>query len=150
MPTYAVQFYTAEGRYLRRTIDADTVEAAKAALRREGHHPVSARPAKRNSRLLKVRLTTRQQVELFEQLELHLGSGVEAASALDEIRQSASHKSVRTVADVMYRSLATAKLPISDCFAMFPRSFPPSIISEIKAGEVGGRPALAKTCATLR
>jgi type IV pilus assembly protein PilC len=143
MPIYAVSYYTSEGTYKKREIEADTEAAAKGVLRKEGLFPTGAKVLKKSSRISSIKLNVREQIELFEQLELYLGAGVLTADALDEIRNAAAAAKVRLVADAMYKSLATAKRPLSECFEQFPASFPASVVAVIRVGETNGADDLA-------
>jgi type IV pilus assembly protein PilC len=150
MPAYSVSFYTAEGRYHRRTVDADSSEAASMAVRRDGLHPVSVKETARDSRASKIRLTVREQIHFFELLELHLAAEVRTVDALEDIRNTVDSRNTRKVVEVMYRGLSAAKLPISECFALFPRSFPEAVVSVLRAGEGAGVKELAKAFTHIR
>ncbi|MBK9991129.1 MAG: type II secretion system F family protein [Verrucomicrobia bacterium] len=151
MASYTLNFYTAEGNYKKRVIDADSPQAAESILRAEGLHPTSVKETARlDRRRYKIKLTPRELIDIYQHLELHFSSGILAVEALGALKDASASKHTRTVLHEIHQSVYHAKLGLSAAFAQFPRSFPPSTVAMIQAGEGGGSTALAKIFADIR
>lgn len=151
MATFSVSFYTAEGNFRSRRIDADTAEAAEQALRIEGLHPTSIKESVRVShRRFGIKLSARELIDIYQHLELHFSSGILAVEALGVLKDASPSKNTRMVLQEIYQCVYHAKLGLSAAFAQFPLSFPPATIAMIQAGEGGGSIALAKIFSDIR
>jgi type II secretory pathway component PulF len=85
----------------------------------------------------------------FQQMEMLLSSGVMIADALAHLAARFPDKRVRRVVCAMQAEVAESRQSLSQAFAAFPRSFSPTVIAVIEAGEQSGSAQLAQRFAEL-
>jgi len=106
--------------------------------------------AGRLRRLLpKAELSYTHRVLFFQQMEMLLSSGVLIADALAHLAVRFPDMRVRRVLGAVHAEVAESRCSLSQAFAAFPRSFSPTVIAVIEAGEQSGSAQLAQRFAEL-
>lgn len=136
MPFYAVQAYTAEDRAVRHHIQATSPEAAHLAARALGLFPtqvVEKRALFHQPRRLK--LSRRELIELFVHLEMQLSSGITVVDAVGALKDALPSPKLQYLLREVYEQLTSSRADLTNALRMFPRSFPPDVLTVIHAGE---------------
>jgi len=107
----------------------------------------SARAAARF--LARARIAPRHQVQFFRQMEMLLNSGILIVEALGRLRDRYPDRRTRRVLAVVHAQVAASRTSLSRALALFPRSFPPGIVTVVAAGEESGTARLAERFADL-
>jgi len=153
MPIFAYQAYTGDGRRTAGREQAASAEALKARLKKSGlflraNTLREARTWLRNPR--RIKLPTRELIAIFEQLELQLSGAVLTDEALETMVEASGNAQTRFVLREIHEAISAGKMPLAAAFAQFPRSFPPEIVTVIRAGDASGQANLAKRFGDLR
>jgi type IV pilus assembly protein PilC len=140
MPTFVADCVSARGADVRRTREAPSAAAARAALRADGFFPVVIREA--GNRYRRSKIARRHLIGLFHELGILLESQT-LLQALDALRAHYPHRALRSMIREIHDSLATSRASAPDAFGSFPRTFTPEIVSLIAAGEAAGPAGLS-------
>jgi type II secretory pathway component PulF len=97
-----------------------------------------------------IRLRTREIIRVFQQLELQLGAGVLSDEAIGSMMETEPSRRTRLVLREIHAGITTGRMSISEAFGLFPRSFPPALLTVIRAGERAGASELGKRFGDLR
>jgi type II secretory pathway component PulF len=110
----------------------------------------SALPARRRASsrppgrwLYRTRISPRHQIQFFRQMEMLLASGIAIVEALERLKERYPDRRTRRVLAEVHSHVAQSRCSLSRGLALFPRSFPPGIVSVVAAGEEGGTARLA-------
>lgn len=152
MPIYHYTAVDDSGQTLRGQMEASSESALETILRKQGQWLADAKervtaagsaPKARGNRPVPRRVL----IEFFLQTSLQLRSGIGIVEALGFGLEDQTHVGFREIqTDVLDRVKAGASF--SEAMAAHPRTFPPLVISLIRAGEASGK--VAETCAELR
>jgi type IV pilus assembly protein PilC len=140
MTVFRFRATDARGRVVHGETRADSEQELESRLARAGlellfaAEPRSLLPAG----LRRVRLTPREQINFFMQLESLLRAGVPLLDSLADLRDSAPSHSTRQVAIDLIDRLETGST-LSEGLAAQPGNFDSLIIGLVRAGEVTGR-----------
>lgn len=152
MPVYQYTAVDDLGRTLSGQMEAASEPALDALLRRQGQWLAEVRERKAAPRVeARARgnrtVPRRVLIEFFLQTSLQLRSGIAIVDALGFGIDDLAHEGFREVqTELLDRVKAGSSF--SEALAAQPRTFPPLVISLIRAGEASGR--VAETCAELR
>ena len=136
---------TKTGRRRRTVVPAKDIADAGIRVRRQGLFVIRILPVRRPNRVhYGRRMSLKSKIYLFQQLELLVSSGVLVHDALDRLRDRFPDPNGRLVISEIHDQVAKSRKPLSQAFALFPRSFPPTVTSLIKAGEDAGSRTLAE------
>jgi type II secretory pathway component PulF len=105
-------------------------------------HPLIVRWRER--RLARTRLPPSQLVLFFRQLEMLLGAGILLADALACLERRFPDARTRRVLHRISGEVGGARSRLSAALGRFPRSFPPSVVAVVAAGEEAGSLLLAE------
>jgi type IV pilus assembly protein PilC len=136
MPLFAVHAFTAESRSVRKNVQAASREAALLAIRKEGLFPATV--TERRSIFAqshRLKLSRQELSDLFTHMEMQLGAGVQVVQAVASLKDSLPSPNLRYVLREVYDALTTSSADLTNAFRLFPRSFPPDILTVIEAGE---------------
>ena len=100
-------------------------------------------------RLRRTRIATRHQVQFFRQMEMLLSSGILIVAALARLRERYPDRRTRGVLAIVHAQVAQSRTSLSRALALFPRSFPPGVVTALAAGEESGTAQLAERCGEL-
>jgi general secretion pathway protein F len=89
-------------------------------------------------------LSYTHRVVFFQQMEMLLSSGVLIADALGHLAVRFPDRRVRRIVGAVQAEVAESRCSLSQAFAAFPRSFSPTIVAVIEAGEQSGSAQLAQ------
>jgi type IV pilus assembly protein PilC len=84
------------------------------------------------------------QIQLFLQMQMLLSSGVLIADALGRLKERYPDVRTRRVLRDVHAQVAESRMTLSQALERFPRSFPPSVVASVRAGEEGGALLLAE------
>jgi type IV pilus assembly protein PilC len=99
--------------------------------------------------LARARIAPRHQIQFFRQMEMLLSSGILIVEALARLRDRYPDRRTRRILAVVHEHVAASRASLSRALALFPRSFPPGIVTVIAAGEESGTAKLAERFADL-
>ncbi len=99
--------------------------------------------------LARARIAPRHQIQFFRQMEMLLSSGILIVEALARLRDRYPDRRTREVLAVVHAQVAASRTSLSRALALFPRSFPPGIVTVVAAGEESGTAKLAERFADL-
>lgn len=136
MPLFAVTAFTPESRAVRQLVQAGSRDAAGALVRRQGLFPTEIRE-KRSffSAPSRLRLSRRELVDLFVHMEMQLAGDIKVVEAVNALKDSLPSPKLKYVLREVYDQLTTSKANLTNSFRLFPRSFPPDVLTVIEAGE---------------
>ncbi len=97
----------------------------------------------------RTRIPARHLIEIFRQLEMLLSSGILIVEALEKLRDRYPDRRTRRVLAVVHAQVAASRTSLSRALALFPRSFPPGIVTIVAAGEESGTARLAERFSDL-
>lgn len=144
MPSFEASVLDDRGAAHRRKLDAANINDALATLRRDGWFVEQIRPVRRNLlSLTRLRIPRKQQIHLFQQMQMLLSSGILIPDALEKLREKFPHAPTRQALQAIYAHVVESRGSLSAAFALFPRSFSPGLVSVIAAGEDAGTATLA-------
>lgn len=152
MPIYHYTAVNDSGQTLRGQMEASSESALELLLRQQGQWLADAKErAAINATTARTRgnrpVPRRVLIEFFLQTSLQLRSGIGIVDALAFGLEEQTHLGFRAIqADVLERVKAGASF--SEGMAAHPRTFPPLVISLVRAGEASGK--VAESCADLR
>ena len=89
-------------------------------------------------------LSYTHRVLFFQQMEMLLSSGVLVADALGHLAVRFPDRRVRRVVAAVQTEVSESRCSLSQAFAEFPRSFSPTVVAVIEAGERSGSAQLAQ------
>lgn len=93
---------------------------------------------------MKARIARKHLVQLSLQMQMLLSSGVLIADALKRLKESYPDRASRRVLHEVHAQVVESRTTLSRALAGFPRSFPPSVVVAVRAGEEGGALLLAE------
>ncbi len=99
--------------------------------------------------LARARIAPRHQIQFFRQMEMLLSSGILIVEALARLRDRYPDRRTREVLAVVHAQVSASRTSLSRALALFPRSFPPGIVTVVAAGEESGTAKLAERFADL-
>lgn len=151
MPTFLVTAITGEGRSVSQTVTGANEADVRAQMRAKGLFPTKIKEplASRFSRG-SLKASNQEVCHLFEQLELQLAEGVLPEQAIAALKDEFPSTRIRTILREVHAALASSKSNLPQAFALFPRTFPPDVITIIEAGQSAGSAALAVRFGDLR
>ena len=94
-------------------------------------------------------ISPRHQVQFFRQMEMLLSSGILIVEALARLRDRYPDRRTRRVLAVVHDHVAASRSSLSRALALFPRSFPPGVVTVVAAGEESGTAKLAERFSDL-
>lgn len=153
MPVYSYKAYTSGGRRVSRCAQAPSAAAVKAHARGAGEFVCAGSVRERRrwwSDPRRIRLRTHEIISLFQHLELQLGAGVLSDEAIGSMMDTEPSRRSRTVLREIHLAITTGRMSISEAFGLFPRSFPPALLTVIRAGERAGAGELGRRFGDLR
>jgi len=150
VPLYRTTLLTAGGRRLSEIIPAPNRESLDALVRSRGAFVMKAVEAAPHSRLRGVRLPEEHVIEIYNLLAMVLHPGILTEEAIATLKRDYPDRRARAMLAEIHAALVVSKDSISQAFAQFPRTFPPSAIASIAAGELQGVAGLARRFAGLR
>jgi type II secretory pathway component PulF len=138
MPSFTATVIDPLGR--RRSFVDDAPDAAqlRQRLRARNLWPVRVEPARPSRRLVRLRLSTRDFVELLNQLELQLRAGITADAALTQLALDAPPGPTRTMLERIEREVRSGQ-PIHEACRFFEKQFPAHVAAIIAAGEASAQ-----------
>ena len=150
MPDYTTLTLSSEGIRQRRRVTGRDANEARAQLRAKGLFVERIAPASPAVRLMaRARISPAHLIQFFQQMEMLLSSGVLIADALSRLKDRYPDRRTRRVLREVHAQVAESRTRLSQALALFPRSFPPGIITVVEAGEEGGAAMLAERFADL-
>ncbi len=153
MPLFVYQAYTAEGARVSRREQAPSTQALRTRVKESGLYLKGGSIREQRSWLhdpRRVRLSTTEVIDLFQQLELQLGAGVLSDEAIRSMIESQGSRRSRWVLGEIHQAITNGRMSISEAFGLFPRTFPAALLAVIQAGERAGASELGKRFGDLR
>lgn len=145
MPRLVAWTISTEGRRERRPIEARSIADARARLEASGFFVERVLPTGAFDRILnQTKISRRQQIHLFQQLEMLLSSGVLIPDALKKLKERFPDRRTRRVLSDVYEQIIDSRSALSKALGSYPRTFPPGVVSVIAAGEEAGTAVLAE------
>jgi type II secretory pathway component PulF len=95
------------------------------------------------------RIPARHRAQFFREMEMLLSSGVLIVDALAKLKDRYPDARTRRVLRAVHADVSAARLNFSRALSRFPRSFPPSALALVEAGEESGTARLAERCRDL-
>ncbi len=150
MPDYTVITLTSEGMRERHRVTGRDADDACTRLRAGGVFVERIIPAGHARRFLGLtKISSGHLIEFFRQMEMLLSSGVLIADALNRLKDRYPDGRTRRVLREVHAQVAESRTSLSKALSLFPRSFPPGVVTVIEAGEEGGASMLAERFADL-
>lgn len=151
MPTFSVTATTSEGHQVSQTVSGANEVDVRQQLRAKGLFPTSIKEPM-GSRLSRGNLKASHEevCHLFEQLELQMAEGVLPEQAIAALKDEFPSKRIRIILREVHAALASSKSNLPQAFGLFPRTFPPDVLTIIEAGQSSGSAALAIRFGDLR
>jgi type II secretory pathway component PulF len=145
MPVFAYRAFDAGGRTRAGVVGAESVRAARQALRARGEFPTEVREETGAARG-HGRPAAAELAAVLRQLATLVGAGVPLADALGDAAAQAGHPALVGALTAAHARVCEG-LPLADALAATPRVFPALYTDLVRAGEASG--ALAAVLARL-
>jgi type II secretory pathway component PulF len=138
MPDFTATVIDPFGRRHSLVDDASDATQLRQRLRARNLWPVRIVPTPPDRRLGRLRLSTRDFVELLNQLDLQLRAGLTADIALAQLAVDAPPGPTRTMLEKIGREVRSGR-PIHEACRFFERQFPAHVAAIIAAGEASAQ-----------
>ncbi|KPV41419.1 hypothetical protein AN478_02250 [Thiohalorhabdus denitrificans] len=126
-----------QGTTQKGEIEAVSVEAATAALRRKGIIPARVKKKPQPLFQKKQKITTQDVVVMTRQLSTMINAGLPLVEAFRLIAKGSENGSMRKVIDQVADDIASGE-PLQDALAAHPQVFDELYVNMVRAGEKGG------------
>jgi len=150
MPYYRANCLDQDGKPFELTLEASTVTALRQAIEARPAFLLSHTEIHTKRAGSRTRLSLKTRAHIFNLLSLQLENGVNTDVAIAQLKDVYPDKRARSVLRGIHAELAASKCPLSDAMALFPRSFPPEVVSSVRVGEGPGAGLLAARFRRLR
>ena len=136
MPQFEYRAIDADGKIVTGDMDALHVHAVTAQLSRGGLLLLRAKELKGQSSKIG-KITRRELIVMFFQLEMLLRSGVPMLTALADLRDSAQEPSIRNITAAVFERINNGETT-AQAMAAYPDIFSDSTLNLIRCGEATG------------
>ncbi|MGQ0626173.1 MAG: type II secretion system F family protein [Sporichthyaceae bacterium] len=138
---YAYKVRDTRGRLVEGKVDAETEAAVADKLRSMGYRPLEIRAApqgmNREIKLLKERVKLKDLAIFSRQFATMINAGLSMLRTLTILSEQSENSELKRVLRLV-KADVEAGSSISAAFTKHPRTFPPLMVSMVKAGEAGG------------
>ena len=144
MPKYAALILTERGARRRHTLEARTLEEARAKLRATGVFIERISQTDRSWQLRRLKIARKHQIHLFRQMQTLLSAGILIPDAVGKLKDRFPDRRTRQVLQEVHARIVDSRGNLSQALGGFSRSFPVGVVSMIAAGEEAGTAVLAE------
>lgn len=147
MPEYRFQARLSSGQVQAGTMNADSAQAAAAALRNQGHHVMQIQPvtnglaeaSKKISEILSYSSGPSQKdiLDFTTQLAVMIRAGISLRAALDGISDQTTNPKFKKILTSIKNDVESGK-QFSEAIAKYPKLFNPLYINMVRASEMAG------------
>jgi type IV pilus assembly protein PilC len=138
---YAYKVKDARGRLVEGRVEADTEAAVAEKLRSMGYRPLEIRQAaqgfEREIKLRKGRVKLKELAIFSRQFATMINAGLSMLRTLTILSEQSENQELSRVLRLVKADVEAGNA-LSAAFAKHPRTFPPLMISMVRAGETGG------------
>ena len=133
----------ASGEIQKGTIEADTKDAAVAALKKKSMRPLAVETQKKSAANIQIKMPGSNKVKnediviFTRQLATMINAGVPLIQSLATMRDQTDSEALQAVLDKVVVKVQSG-IPLSEALAEHPKVFSPVYINMVKAGEEGG------------
>ncbi|MFZ7126617.1 MAG: type II secretion system F family protein [Desulfobacterales bacterium] len=147
MPTFRCKYATPEGRFLDRTLSAESKSALKWELEKEGNFVLKIRRAEKvrllpAARKITRRIRMRDFYGFNQEFLVLVKTGIPIVSALDAILEKAESTALVEILKQVRYDISTGEA-LSDAVARHPKVFSNLYVASLKAGERSGNIPMA-------